>query len=122
MIILGFLIDYLVLLFLPFTTFFVINDLDKNSIFSVFTIGFLLDFIYRKLLFNEFILLFFYYVLQKLKIKKRFYFFKNIVLFIIYYLIMSLLLCNFSNFYLIDFFISFLLQILYIIFSKLLLK
>lgn len=85
MIIINFILDYIVMLLLPFNTYFIIFNIDKSNRYSVFVVGLLLDIMYHKLFFNLIILMLFYYVVKKLNISKRYYYLKNIVLFLIYF-------------------------------------
>ena len=117
MIILSFILDYIIMVFLPIDTYFIINDIDKNKLFNVFIIGFLLDIMYHKLLINLLLLLFFYFIVKKISIKNKFYYIKNIILFIIYFFLIN----QFSK-TIISFFISFILQVFYMFLYKKLLK
>ena len=48
MYIINFIIDYLVMIFLPINTYFILNDLDKNKLFSIFLVGILVDIMFNK--------------------------------------------------------------------------
>ena len=120
MIIFGFIVDYLFLIALSIDTYFFVKDIDKNKLFSVFVVGMLLDMIYHKIFINLFILVLFYFVVKKMKIKNRYYYLKNIILFIIYFNLLNLINGWDLNNYFFEFGKSFLLQIFYLFFCKLL--
>lgn len=119
MIIINFIIDYLVMIFLPINTYFILNDLDKNKLFSIFLVGILVDIMFNKLFVFLFILIVFYLVLKKLKVKKKYYYIKNIIIFLLFYLVVTIINNSFN---LLVFSISFILQIIYMIIYKELLK
>lgn len=119
MIITNFLIDYLVMIFLPIDTYFILNELDNNRIWSIFLIGILVDIMFHKLFLFLFILLSMYLILRKLNIKKKYYYIKNILVYLIFFMIVSLINNSF-NWML--FSISFILQIIYMFMYKKLLK
>ncbi len=121
MIYLGFLFDYLVMLFLPINTYFVVVDLDKNRLLSVVFIGLLLDFMYRKLFINLIILVVFFLLLKIINIKKKYWLVKNIVIYILYFNLMHFSF-GYNQNYFIGFGMGFILQIIYIKLSKMLLK
>ena len=119
MIIINFMFDYLVMIFLPINTYFIINELDKNSLLNVFVIGFLFDIMYHKLFLFLMILLFLYFFLIKLNIKNKYYYIKNIFVFLFFIFIVFIFNKSFDF----DMFlISFILQIIYMILYKKLLK
>ena len=119
MIIINFIIDYLVMIFLPINTYFILNDLDKNKLFSIFLVGILVDIMFNKLFVFLFILIAFYLVLKKLRVKKKYYYIKNIIIFLLFYLVITIIDNSFN---LLVFSISFILQIIYMIIYKELLK
>lgn len=121
MIYLGFLFDYLIMLFLPINSYFVVNDLDKNNFLAVLFIGFLLDIMYHRLFINLFILLFLYLVLKIINIKKKNTLIKNLFVYFIYFNIMHFMF-GYNHNYFISIFIGLILQLGYIKLSKLLLK
>ena len=120
MIYLGFILDYVFLFFWLYKSYFVINNLDNNSLFSVVVIGLILDFLYQKICLNLFILLAIYIFLKEIKTKKKYLDYQNIVLFIVYFNIMFFLGGGIN--YIEEFIGSFILQIGYIYYSKWLLK
>lgn len=85
MIILNFILDYIVMLLLPFNTYFICFDIDKSNRFSVFVVGLLLDIMYHKLFINLFMLLVIYSLVKRLNVSKKYFYLKNIVLFLIYF-------------------------------------
>ena len=87
MIYLYFLIDYIVMLLLPINVYFVVWNIDKNKLYNVIFVGFLIDIMYHKLLLYAIVLLLFYYLSKKIKIKKEFYLIKNIVIYLLFYYI-----------------------------------
>ena len=113
MIILGFIIDYLVSLALPFNTYFIINEVDKNKIDRVIMVGGILDIIYNRIG-NIIILLSIYLVFRLLKIKKKYYYIKNILLYIVFFNIEYFFL-GYGNKYIYLFSIGSILQVLYMI-------
>lgn len=119
MIIINFIIDYLVMIFLPINTYFILNDLDKNKLFSIFLVGILVDIMFNKLFVFLIILIAFYLVLKKLRVKKKYYYIKNIIIFLLFYLVKTIINNSFN---LLVFSISFILQIIYMIIYKELLK
>lgn len=121
MIYLGFFFDYLIMMFLPINSYFVINDIDKNSFLSVIFIGILLDIMYFKLFINVFILVIFYIVLKIVNVKKKYNLIKNIVLYILYFNVMYFMFGNNGN-YLLMISMGFILQLIYIKLAKVLLK
>ena len=121
MIYLGFILDYTLLFFCPIKTFFVINDIDKNDLLSVTFTGLILDFLYHKILLNLIILLVIYFIFKQIKFKKKYLINKNILLYGLYFNIMFGL-GGYSFNYLLSFIGGLILQIIYIIYSKWLLK
>ncbi len=122
MIYLGFILDYIINIFLPVKSYFIINDIEKNNLFSIIIGGLLLDILYQKLFFNLLILLIIYFIFKLFNIKKKYYVIKNIFLFIIYFNITYFFFGFNLNYYLEEFIISLIMQIFYIYFSRWLLK
>lgn len=117
MIILGFILDYLIVMMLPFSSFFVIADIDKNNFLNVLLVGILLDLMFHKILINVIILVSFYLFLKLVNIEK----FKNVILYILYFNIMFWLFGHSLNI-LYSFVIGGILQFIYLKLSKVLLK
>lgn len=91
MIILSLLIDYFMTCLLPIKTYFVIWELDRNKIVSVFIAGLFLDLIFHGFLYNTIILVILYLILKKMKVKKRYYWPKNLLVFLVYFNILFFL-------------------------------
>ncbi len=121
MIYIGFVLDFLIVSFLPINTYFVIAELDKNNVLRVILIGLILDLIFKAPFFNVLIFLSIYIVLKILKISKKYIFFKNIVVYLIYFNLTYFLFGHSIN-YLTSFFISMILQIIYLKLSDVLLN
>ena len=119
MIILNFVLDYLVMIFLPIDTFFIVNELDKNKIFNIILVGGLLDIMYHKLFIFLIIILSLYLIVRKMKIKNKYYYMKNIILFMIFFIIISLFK---KEFVLLNFIVGGILQLIYMFIYKKLLK
>ncbi len=119
MIILNFILDYIVMIFLPIDTYFIVNDLDKNKIFNIILVGGLLDIMYHKLFIFLIILLSLYLIVRKMKIKNKYYYMKNIILFMVFFIIISLFK---KEFVLLNFIIGGILQLIYMFIYKKLLK
>lgn len=119
MIILNFILDYIVMIFLPIDTYFIVNDLDKNKIFNVILVGGLLDIMYHKLFIFLIILLSLYLIVRKMKIKNKYYYIKNIILFMVFFIIISLFK---KEFVLFNFIVGGILQLIYMFIYKKLLK
>ena len=110
MIYLGFILDYLIALFLPIDSYFIIDNLDKNSLFKIVVIGIILDLLYLNNLFNLIILLIFYISLKIIKVKKK-------------YLFLKFFMLGFNTkLYFYQLGISFILQIIYMFYSDWLLN
>ena len=119
MIILNFILDYIVMIFLPIDTYFIVNDLDKNKIFNIILVGGLLDIMYHKLFIFLIILLSLYLIVRKMKIKNKYYYMKNIILFMVFFIIISLFK---KEFVLLNFIVGGILQLIYMFIYKKLLK
>lgn len=117
MIILGFVLDYLIMMMLPISSFFVIADIDKNNFLSVLLVGILLDLMFHKLLFNVIILVSIYLILKFMNRLR----YKNIILYVVYFNI-SFWLFGHSLNILYGFIIGGVLQFIYLKLSKVLLK
>lgn len=117
MIILGFIIDYLVSLNVPFNTYFIINEIDKNDFLNIIIVGILFDIMYCKLLVFLFILVILCILVRIFKIKKKYYYIKNIVIYLIYFNIMYLSF-GYGDNYLYLFLIGSIFQILYMYIYK----
>lgn len=117
MIILGFILDYLIMMMLPISSFFVIADIDKNNFLNVLLVGILLDIMFHKILFNVVILVSVYLILKFMS-KVRY---KNIILYVVYFNIMFWLFGHSLNI-LYSFIIGGILQFIYLKLSKVLLK
>lgn len=122
MIYLNFIFDYLVSIFLPFKTYFTINNLDQNNLPSVIIIALIMDLLYQKPLLNLIIILILYFLLKLLKIKQKYHLVKNIILYLIYFNITNFIYNINITTYLSLFIPSLILQLLYILYSKWLLK
>ncbi len=122
MIYLGFILDYLIALFLPIDSYFIIDNLDKNSLFKIVVIGIILDLLYLNNLFNLIILLIFYISLKIIKVKKKYLFLKRIISFLIYFNLMFFMLGFNTKLYFYQLGISFILQIIYMFYSDWLLN
>lgn len=121
MIYLGFILDYILSFFNPIKTYFIINNLDKNDLFSVIVCGIILDFLYHKILLNLIILVILYLIFKKIKFKKKYNVIKNILLYGLYFNI-TFYLGGYNNYYIRYFIGSLILQIGYILYSKWLLN
>ena len=87
MIIIGFIIDYIVMLLLPINTYFIGHEIDKNKIYNVIIVGIILDIIFSKLFINTIILVSIYLVVKYLNIKNKYYYIKNFIIFSLFCLI-----------------------------------
>lgn len=121
MIYLGFLFDYLVMLFLPIDTFFVVLDLDKNRFLSVLFIGMLLDIMYHKLFINLFILVVFYFISKNINKFLKKSLFRNIVIYFLYFNLMYFSF-GYNHNYFFGFLVGIVLQVFYLKLTKVLLK
>lgn len=115
MIIIGFILDYLVMLLFPFNSYFIVYNLDKNKLFSVFLVSIIVDSIYSKVFFAIFILGL-YFILKKLKIKEKYSFIKNIVLYLIFFNVGYFDGC--SGNYIVMFLIGLLTYLIYLFFIR----
>lgn len=117
MIILGFILDYLIIMMLPFSSFFVIADIDKNNFLNVLLVGILLDLMFHKILINVVILVSIYLILKFMNNVR----YKNVILYVVYFNIMFWLFGHSLNI-LYSFIIGGVLQFIYLKLSKVLLK
>lgn len=84
MIIIGFIVDYFIMLLFPFNSYALVYDLDKNKIFDVIVVGMLFSVMYGKILFFFFVLGL-YFVLRRMKVKNKYFFIKNILLYFVFF-------------------------------------
>lgn len=117
MIYLGFFLDFLVSEFLPFNTYFVIANLDKNRFLSVVFVGLILDFMYRGMFINLIILLTLYIFLKLFKIPKRFNILKNLMLYVIYFNL-TYFMFGYSINYFFSFIVGLILQLFYLLIAN----
>lgn len=80
---------------MPFNTYFVIYNLDRNSLFDVIVAGIILDIIYKKIIWNVLILVVLYLILKMLKIRRLKRNEINLFVYIIYFNV-CLILFNFN--------------------------
>lgn len=121
MIYLGFIFDYLILLFFPVDTFFVVANIDKNRFLSIIFIGILLDVMYHKLFLNLFILILFYFLAKGIRKRIKSELLFNFIIYGLYFNIMYLSF-GYNHSYVWGFFVGIILQLFYIKLSKMLLK
>ena len=89
MIVLYFIIDYLVMLFLPINTCFIVLDIDKNKISNIFIIGIIFDILYSKyFLFTCFVLVLYLFI-KLLKIKRKYRLVMNTFIYLLFFIIMN---------------------------------
>lgn len=122
MIYFAFIFDFIISTLLPVNSYFVVCDIEKNNIFSVILIGLFLDLIYGKIFINLLILLLFFLILRRIKIKKKYTLIKNTIIYIIYFNIMFFSFNKNFISYFIVFFTGLFMQLLFLKVSKLLLK
>ena len=84
MIVIGFIVDYIIMMLFPFNSYFIVYNLDKNRLFNIIMIGILVDLLYDKLFFSIFLILLYLFV-RRLMVKDRYSFVKNIILYVIFY-------------------------------------
>lgn len=84
MIIIGFIIDYIVMLLFPFNSYSIVYELDKNKIVDVIIVGIVFGLLYGKILFF-FVLLGLYLFFKKLNFKKKYSWLKNMLLYLIFF-------------------------------------
>ena len=82
MIIVGFVVDYFIMLLFPFNSYALVYDLDKNKLFDVIAVGTLFSVMYGKIFFFFFVLGL-YFVLRWLKVKNKYSHIKNILLYFV---------------------------------------
>lgn len=112
MIIVNFLIDYIVMLLMPFNSCFIVVDLDKCSLFKVLSVSLIVDFIYKKFFLFTLCLLFIRFIFRLFNIKKKYWLFKNVMLYIVFFNVMFI--CNDYSNYIFLFSVGFLLYLLYL--------
>lgn len=83
--IIRFLIDYLVMLFLPINSYLMLCNIDKNKIYDVVFIGGVIDILYGKIFVNVVVLVIIYFVVKKINFKKKYSYLKNLFIFMIYF-------------------------------------
>ncbi len=118
MIYIGFVVDYLVMLFLPINSYLVVYEYEKNDIFSIVLIGILLDLMYGKMFLNVFVLLFLYIIMKRFKISRKYDVIKNIFEYIVYYNLLFILSFRSIDTYLFPFISGFIIQIIYMFINK----
>lgn len=87
MIILYFLIDFVICNLLSVFTYFIVIDIDGNSLFDVLSVGILLDCLYGRLFINTILLVVLYYLIRLLKVKNKYRFLKNVLVYFVCVLI-----------------------------------
>lgn len=122
MIYLGFIFDYLIMLLLPFQSYFVVAKLEKNRLGDIFIVGILLDVMYHKLFINLIILLVFYFIFKSIKCLKGHSLLKNILIYLLYFNLLYWLYPSNGNDYFILIIIGLGLQLIYLKLYKVLLK
>lgn len=122
MIYLGFIFDYVLSLFLPCTSYFLVASLDKNRFLSILVVGVLLDYLYHQFFFFLFLLVSLYFLVRIFHVKKKYAFFKNVVLFFLFFHITYFFFGYTMQTYVRDLFVGFFLQLFYLKLSKVLLK
>lgn len=75
---------------MPFNTYFIVLNIDKNSISNIFIVGILFDLLYGRFLFTIFIFIV-YFMVRSLKIKNRYYWIKNIILYLLFCYFMNII-------------------------------
>ena len=84
MIIVGFIVDFFIMLLFPFNSYALVYDVDKNKLFDVIVVGILFSVMYGKILFFFFILGL-YLALKRLRVKNKYSFIKNILLYFVFF-------------------------------------
>lgn len=118
MIYIGFVLDYLLNLMTPLSTYFIVYNIEKNKLIDIIFIGSILDFIYQKYICNLVILIVLYYISKNIKINKKYNVYKNIISFIIYFHLTYFLFGFNLQKYFITLLISFITYIIYIFIIK----
>ena len=90
MIVLYFIVDCLVMFFLPINTCFIVLDIDKNKISNVFIVGIIFDVLYSKYFLFTFFIIVFYLFIKFLKVKKKFRLVLNTFVYLLFFIIMNI--------------------------------
>lgn len=114
MIYIGLILDFLINLFLPINSYFIIGNIDKNKIFYVIVVGIILDILFRRWFLYLVLLLSFYFILKIIKIKKRYRLGVNILVYVIFFNFTYLMFGYVGNYYLWDFIFGLGLQVIYL--------
>ena len=114
MIYIGLILDFLINLFLPINSYFIIGNIDKNKIFYVIVVGIILDILFRRWFLYLGLLLSFYFILKIIKIKKRYRLGVNILVYVIFFNFTYLMFGYVGNYYLWDFIFGIGLQVIYL--------
>lgn len=113
MIYIGLILDFLINLFLPINSYFIIGNIDKNKIFYVIVVGIILDILFRRWFLYLVLLLSFYFILKIIKIKKRYRLGVNILVYVVFFNFTYLMFGYVGNYYLWDFIFGLGLQVIY---------
>lgn len=114
MIYIGLILDFLINLFLPINSYFIIGNIDKNKIFYVIVVGIILDILFRRWFLYLVLLLSFYFILKIIKIKKRYRLGVNILVYVVFFDFTYLMFGYVGNYYLWDFIFGLGLQVIYL--------
>ncbi len=114
MIYIGLILDFLINLFLPINSYFIIGNIDKNKIFYVIVVGIILDILFRRWFLYLVLLLSFYFILKIIKIKKRYRLGVNILVYVVFFNFTYLMFGYVGNYYLWDFIFGLGLQVIYL--------
>ena len=114
MIYIGLILDFLINLFLPINSYFIIGNIDKNKIFYVIVVGIILDILFRRCFLYLGLLLSFYFILKIIKIKKRYRLGVNILVYVVFFNFTYLMFGYVDNYYLWDFIFGLGLQVIYL--------
>lgn len=114
MIYIGLILDFLINLFLPINSYFIIGNIDKNKIFYVIVVGIILDILFRRWFLYLGLLLSFYFILKIIKIKKRYRLGVNILVYVVFFNFTYLMFGYVGNYYLWDFIFGIGLQVIYL--------
>lgn len=114
MIYIGLILDFLINLFLPINSYFIIGNIDKNKIFFVIVVGIILDILFRRWFLYLGLLLSFYFILKIIKIKKRYRLGVNILVYVVFFNFTYLMFGYVGNYYLWDFIFGLGLQVIYL--------
>lgn len=114
MIYIGLILDFLINLFLPINSYFIIGNIDKNKIFYVIVVGIILDILFRRWFLYLGLLLSFYFILKIIKTKKRYRLGVNILVYVVFFNFTYLMFGYVGNYYLWDFIFGLGLQVIYL--------